>query len=141
MAVIGVGATSRVTVDDVLGVVARASTRAEQALARGKIAMQPNMLRDEEKLIHTLATLDRAAINPILRDAAHVCGLDLVLLSLDELRATASLCVTFSEKSMKQYAIPSVAEAAALAAAGLGARLLIPRFCGRNTTFSVAFVP
>jgi len=61
-------------------------------------------------------------------------------LTLDRLRAAAHLCVTHSEKSMKQYGIPSVAEAAALAAAGAGARLLLPRFCGRNTTASVAIL-
>jgi cobalt-precorrin 5A hydrolase len=57
---------------------------------------------------------------------------------LETLKAAADLCVTHSEKSMKVYGIPSVAEAAALAAAGPGARLLISRFCGRNTTASIA---
>ena len=42
---------------------------------------------------------------------------------------------------MKQYGIPSVAEAAALAGAGTGARLVIPRFLGRNATASVAERP
>ena len=68
-------------------------------------------------------------------------GLDLILLTLDDLRATAHLCMTHSEHSMKQYGIPSVAEAAALAGAGAEARLLIPRFLGRNTTVSVAGRP
>ncbi|MBI4725511.1 MAG: cobalamin biosynthesis protein [Rhodomicrobium sp.] len=67
--------------------------------------------------------------------------LELVLLSLDELKAVAPHCVTHSEKSMKQYGIPSAAEAAALAAAGAGAQLLIPRFCSSNATASVAIVP
>jgi cobalt-precorrin 5A hydrolase len=79
-------------------------------------------------------------MNGAIEDAARLAGLELALLRLDELRAAAHLCVTHSEKSMKHYGIPSVAEAAALAAAGAGARLLIPRFCGRNITASVAIV-
>jgi cobalt-precorrin 5A hydrolase len=77
----------------------------------------------------------------VLQEAAGRAGLDLVLLTLDQLRAAAHLCVTHSEHSMKQYGIPSVAEAAALAGAGAGARLLIRRFVGRNTTASVAGRP
>jgi cobalt-precorrin 5A hydrolase len=76
-----------------------------------------------------------------VEEAAGHAGLELILLTLNELRAAAHLCVTHSEKSIKQYGIPSVAEAAALAAAGAGARFLIPRFCGRNTTASVAIAP
>ncbi|MGB8735320.1 MAG: cobalamin biosynthesis protein, partial [Rhodomicrobium sp.] len=94
-----------------------------------------------EQLIEALASLDRPAINGVLQAAARLSGLDLILLTLDELQAAAHLCVTHSEKSMKHYGIPSVAEAAALAAAGAGARLLLPRFCGRNTTASVAAAP
>jgi len=85
--------------------------------------------------------LDRPALNGALQEAAGRAGLDLVLLTLDELRAAAHLCVTHSEHSMKQYGIPSVAEAAALAGAGTGARLLIRRFVGRNATASVAGRP
>jgi cobalt-precorrin 5A hydrolase len=85
--------------------------------------------------------LDRPALNAVLREAAREARLDLVLLTLDQLREAAPLCLTHSEKSMKHYGIPSVAEAAALAAAGSGARLLLPRFCGRNTAASVAILP
>ncbi len=95
----------------------------------------------EGALIKALAALDRPAINPVLSEAAREAGLDLVLLTLDELRAAAPFCVTQSEKSMQQYGIPSVAEAAALAAAGTGARLLLPRIRGQNATASVAILP
>jgi len=91
--------------------------------------------------IAALATLDRPALNGVLQEAARRSGLDLILLTLDDLRATAHLCMTHSEHSMKQYGIPSVAEAAALAGAGAEARLLIPRFLGRHTTVSVAGRP
>ena len=92
-------------------------------------------------MLTALAALDRPALNGVLQEAARRAGLDLLLLTLDELRAAAHLCVTHSEHSMKQYGIPSVAEAAALAGAGAGARLLIPRFVGANATASVAGRP
>jgi cobalt-precorrin 5A hydrolase len=77
----------------------------------------------------------------VLQEASRRAGLDLILLTLDELRAAAHLCATHSEHSMKQYGIPSVAEAAALAGAGAGAQLLVPRLTGRNATASVAGRP
>ncbi len=176
MAVIGIGTTSRVTVEDIMGVIAAAIEKAGSAL--NKVPPHPNPLpegrggaplflahmetvdsgvlsplgeRDRvrgssllgwgEGGLFQLATLDRPAINPALEAAASEADLRLKFLTLDELHATASRCITHSEKSMKQYGVPSVAEAAALAAAGTGARLLVPRFCGRNTTASVAIVP
>jgi Cobalamin synthesis G C-terminus len=101
-------------------------------------SLLPEEISDEDDAITALASLDRPSINAVLRDAALLRNLELVLLPLDRLRAVSHLCVTHSKKSMKQYGIPSVAEAAALAAAGAGARLLLPRICGRRTTASVA---
>ena len=125
--------------------------RGERATARLRTSSRtrtlgPSPLAGEgwgegEQLIAALAALDRPALNGVLQEAARRAGLDLILLTLDDLRATAHLCVTHSEHSMKQYGIPSVAEAAALAGAGAEARLLIPRFLGRNTTVSVAGRP
>ncbi len=162
MAVIGIGTTSRVTVEDVLAVIEAARTRLRKA-GNGEDEKAPSLclspLGDRERLnlarsgnslsprgegwgegglISLLAALDRPAINPVLDEAAIQAGLELVLLPLDRLQAAAPFCATRSEKSMAQYGIPSVAEAAALAAAGAGARLLVPRICGRNTTASVA---
>jgi cobalt-precorrin 5A hydrolase len=126
MAVIGIGTTSRVTVEDLLAIIEAAKIRMRKLPSA------------REGGITILAALDRPAINPILADAARLAGLRLLLTELDQLRAAAPLCLTHSEKSMKQYGIPSVAEAAALAALGPGATILLPRFCGRNTTASVA---
>jgi cobalt-precorrin 5A hydrolase len=121
MIAIGIGTTSRVTVEDLLDVIAAALRKAELAMPASLIA-----------------TLDRPAINPVLEQAAATSGLKIVFLPLEQLRFAAMGCLTHSEKSMKQYGIPSVAEAAALAAAGPDAGLLVPRFCGRNTTASIA---
>jgi hypothetical protein len=162
MAVIGIGTASRASVEDVLAVIAAASVRMVEDVAKtpspcpspqGERGLPNWPRRDslsprgegwgEGGLVTALATLDRPALNGVLQEAAGRAGLDLVLLTLDELRAAAHLCVTHSEHSMKQYGIPSVAEAAALAGAGAGAgaRLLIPRFVGRNATASVAGRP
>jgi hypothetical protein len=160
MAVIGIGTTSRASVEDVLAVIATAEAKLASLGIEKTPSPQPSPARGEgagrarcnsvpsplvgegqgegEQPIKILAALDRPALNAILAETAQHAGLELVLLSLDKFRAAAHLCVTHSEKSMKQYGIPSVAEAAALAAAGPGAQLLLPRFCGRNTTASVA---
>jgi cobalt-precorrin 5A hydrolase len=127
MAVIGIGTTSRVTVEDVLAII---------AAAKAKIELDPGA-RD----VDSISTLDRDALNHVLYDAARQAGLSLLLLQVDQLKAAAKDCLTHSEKSQKLYGVPSVAEAAALAAAGANAKLLIPRFCGRNTTASVAIAP
>ncbi len=172
MAVIGIGTTSRASVEDVLEIVAAAkammaelgkapspqpSPARGEGVGRARCTGVPFSPRGEEALfsplpsrergwgegeaISALAALDRPGLNDVPQEAARRLGLDLILLTLDELRAAAHLCVTHSEQSMKYYGIPSVAEAAALAAAGDGARLLVPRFCGRNTTASVAAIP
>jgi cobalt-precorrin 5A hydrolase len=164
MAVIGIGTTSRATPADVLAVIAAAQAKMAEIEAgppsplplsregRGEYlatGAYPLPLRERVAAkrpgegglaITQLVALDRPAMNGAAEEAARRAGLQLILLTLDEVRAAAHLCVTHSEKSMKHYGIPSVAEAAALAAAGAGARLLLPRFCGRNTTASVAIV-
>ncbi len=160
MAVIGIGTASRASVEDVLAVIAAAQEMMVEQVSKTPSPCpsplgergRPDWPRrgslsprgegwGEGGLIATLAALDRPALNGVLQEAAGRARLDLVLLTLDELRAAAHLCVTHSEHSMKQYGIPSVAEAAALAGAGTGARLLIPRLLGRNATASVAGRP
>jgi cobalt-precorrin 5A hydrolase len=195
MAVIGIGTTSRVTVEDVLAIIARAKEKLallekNTSMVRdgplGLLTMRPGQafplpaaegqgegfspyggtaphpvllpmgegtlaaaalsvglagkvcLEIDTPSLHVLASLDRPPINGVLSEAASRASLHAIFLPLGTLKAVASLCVTHSEKSMKVYGIPSVAEAAALAAAGPGARLLISRFSGRNTTASIA---
>ncbi len=130
MAVIGIGTASRATVEDVLSVIAAAKEKCalvDSAHERGQIT--------------ALAALDRPAMNEVLAGAARSAKLELILLSLEKLKAAAHRCVTYSQKSMQRYGIPSVAEAAALAGAGQDAKLLLPRICGRRTTASIAIFP
>ena len=161
MAVIGIGTASRASVEDVLAVIEAAKAEMAEEVrrpphpnplpkGRGSCRLPassgvPSPLGEKDRmrgdLLTTLAALDRPALNGVLQEAARRAGLDLLLLTLDQLRAAAHLCATHSEHSMKQYGIPSVAEAAALAGAGSGARLLFPRIVGRNATASVAGRP
>src|SRR5262245_42362040 len=114
MLVIGIGTTSRVTIEDVLHVT---------VAALDKIEADEQAAADDSIYI---AALDRPEINPVIETALR--DLQILFLTLPELQAAAPGCVTHSEKSMKQYGVPSVAEAAALAALGDGAKLLVPRF-------------
>lgn len=170
MAVIGIGANSRAAAGDVLAIIAAARAimaeggagtspsplplshegRGECAPEHGTSFKQarpaPSPLAGEgwgegEPLIAAVATLSRATTDSILQEAADRAGLNLILLTLNELRGFAHLCQTHSEQSMKRYGIPSVAEAAALAGAGAGATLLVPRIKGRNATASIAALP
>lgn len=59
--------------------------------------------------------------------AAAILGRPLVLVPSESLRAAGAGAVTRSERVVALFAVPSVAEAAALAAAGDGARLIAPR--------------
>lgn len=78
---------------------------------------------------------------PGLEAAALALGLDLVFLSHGELAAVAGAVVTPSPASMARFALPSIAEAAALAGAGPGARLLVPRIAGGGVTCAIAGQP
>jgi cobalt-precorrin 5A hydrolase len=124
MIAIGIGTTSRATVDDLVDVIAAALKKIELAMA----ATPPSLI----------AALDRPAINPVLKEAAARSHLEIAFLPIEHLRLAAHGCLTHSEKSRKQYGVPSVAEAAALAAAGANAKLLVARFCGRNATAGIA---
>jgi cobalt-precorrin 5A hydrolase len=128
--VIGIGSTSRATIEDVMDVVVAALDWIERA--RGEAA--------RHDLIY-IATLDRPQTNPVFQEAAEKAGLPIRLIAADELRAAAPRCITYSKRSMRTHGIPSVAEAAALAALGPDAKILVPRFFGENTTASVAYIP
>lgn len=75
---------------------------------------------------------------PGLEAAATALGLELVFLSHREMTGVASGVVTASPASMARFGLPSIAEAAALAGAGPGARLLVPRIAARGVTCAVA---
>lgn len=72
-----------------------------------------------------LATAEAKAAAPAFRALAQRIGVDAVGVAGEDLKR--QICETRSPASEAAYGVGSVAEAAALAAAGPGARLLAPR--------------
>jgi cobalt-precorrin 5A hydrolase len=85
-----------------------------------------------------LFTLDRRAGEPGLRAAAHALGLALEGLHPAALQARSAEAVTRSRRSEAATGVPSVAETAALAGAGPGSRLVMPRRVVAGVTVAVA---
>jgi cobalt-precorrin 5A hydrolase len=88
-----------------------------------------------------LYTLADKRHEPGLRSAAERLGLDLVFLSGDALQAVMPGVVTRSAAAEARFGVASVAEAAALAGAGPGARLLLARIAGGGATCAIAATP
>ncbi|HTR17028.1 MAG TPA: cobalamin biosynthesis protein [Acetobacteraceae bacterium] len=72
------------------------------------------------------------------REAAARLGLELVLISPEALRAAQPGCVTRSARAEAATGFASVAEGCALAAAGAGARLVLPRIASAAATCAIA---
>jgi len=70
--------------------------------------------------------------------AASSMGVPLLLVPPDDLAAASGRVVTRSERVIKVAGVPSVAEAAALAAAGPAARLIAPRVAVGTATCALA---
>lgn len=85
-----------------------------------------------------LFTLADKRGEPGLHAAAAVLGLPLGFLSREALRAVMPDVVTRSAAAEARFGVASVAEAAALAGAGPGARLLGPRLARDGVTCAVA---
>ena len=73
-----------------------------------------------------------------LLEAAHRLGLALVLLPRAALRDQTPFVQTCSPHSRRRFDVPSVAEAAALAGAGSGAVLIVPRIALDSATCAIA---
>ena len=116
---IGIGCGSDGTVDDVLALIyAAAGTQFDPGTK--------------------LATLDRRA--DIAAKVADALKLELMLFAADRLAAVPGVASP-SARTKAAVGTPSVAEAAALAALGDGARLVVPRRTGRRCTCAVAALP
>lgn len=76
-------------------------------------------------------------------EAAERLGLPLAFLSREALASVAHLTITPSPAAEARFGLPSVAEAAALAAFAGRARLVVPRRAGEGVTVAVAeeFLP
>jgi len=89
---------------------------------------------------HRLFTLVDKRGDGELAAAAALLGLELVFLSHEALAAQAPRCLTASPAAQRRFGLPSIAEAAALAGVGAGARLVGPRRIGKGVTCALALV-
>lgn len=73
-----------------------------------------------------------------LIEAARNLALPLVFLDIAALREVAPRAVTHSSKVMTMFGLPSIAETAALAGAGPGSILLVPRISEAGASCAIA---
>ena len=85
-----------------------------------------------------LFTVGDKAGEPGLTEAARHLGLDLVFLTRDSLRDQAAFVTTPSIRTARLFGVPAVAEAAALAGAGAGSVLVVPRIANAGATCAIA---
>jgi cobalt-precorrin 5A hydrolase len=73
-----------------------------------------------------------------LREAATVLGLELILVSAPDLARAQSRCITRSAAAERSTGVASVAEGSAIAASGMGGRLILPRIAQTRATCALA---
>lgn len=125
MIIAGVGARSVATVAEIVAAVTDCCQRAGIELAE----------------LGQIAGLERSETLASLRGAAARLNVELGTITVDRLRNEAHRCVTHSERAMTALGVPSVAEAAALAAAGPEGILLLPRAAFATVTIALAVGP
>jgi cobalt-precorrin 5A hydrolase len=92
------------------------------------------------RALDVIATSSAKGGEPGITTAASARGARFVVVPQAELEAAGSRTVTWSERVLAMTGVPSVAEAAALAAAGPGARLLVARIAIGQATCALAIV-
>lgn len=103
-------------------------------LVRDALSRLPADLADAPLTLATIAEKDR----PAFRAAAALLGLPVRVLPKSALAGTEDRITVASEAARACLGIPSVAEAAALAAAGPGARLVVTRIATAGATCAIA---
>ena len=123
MIAIGVGCRKACPASDIVGVVRAALELLPATTARG------------------LFSIAEKRGEPGLEQAAALLGLPLVFLDKAVLRLVAGGARSCSTRVEDLYGLPSVAETAALAGAGQGAVLLVPRRSCPTATCAIAGAP
>jgi cobalt-precorrin 5A hydrolase len=88
-----------------------------------------------------IATAEAKANEAGISEAAAALGVKLALIASEQLAAASANVATKSERVQELIGVPSVAEAAALAAGGTEARLLAPRIVVGPVTCALGEVP
>lgn len=119
--VAGIGARRGVAAQDIVDLVQRVAQQHDVDLAR-----------------LTLCTLESKRDEAGLHEAARALGVELLFLPLDALRARKARSPTHSPRVQAMFGVGSVAEAAALAGAGPGSRLIAPRVATSHAACAIA---
>jgi len=122
MIVAGVGCRRGATAPDI-------ETAIRTALARAGIAADA---------LDAIATAQAKGAEAGIAAAAEKLGVRVLLVPEAELKAASARTTTRSERVLALTGVPSVAEAAALAAAGPSARLVSPRLVSGAATCALA---
>ena len=122
MIVAGVGCRKGVRAADIEAAIAAAFDRAGIAASQ----------------LRLIATSAAKGGEPGIVAAASAIGVPLALIPLGDLAAAGIRATTRSERVMALAGVPSVAEAAALAAGGPDARLIVPRIAVGPATCALA---
>jgi cobalt-precorrin 5A hydrolase len=92
----------------------------------------------EPSSIDALATAYSKSDEPGIVTAARLLGVPLICVPEKDMKLAADRAVTRSARVLALKGVPSVAETAALAAAGASSRLLAPRFATPTVTCAIA---
>lgn len=122
MIVAGIGCRRGASADEIEAVI---------VLALGRLGLKPQDL-------NALATFEEKAEEPGIREAARRLSRPVLACSAEDLRAVRDRIFTPSARAEAATGAPSVAEAAALVAAGPGARLRLPRIATARATCAIA---
>jgi cobalt-precorrin 5A hydrolase len=94
--------------------------------------------RLDRSALNALATAAEKGDEPGLCDAASRLSLPLILVASPDLALASARVLSFSKRVFFLKGVPSIAETAALAAAGRNARLIAPRVSNREATCAIA---
>jgi cobalamin biosynthesis protein CbiG len=118
-----------------IGIGCRAGVASETIATLARRALEEAGAPEGERRMFTLAA---KAGEPGLIEAARVVGVTLTPLPLAALNAQAERVLSPSIAARARFGAPNIAEAAALAGAGEGGRLLGPRLAADGATCAIA---
>ena len=119
-----------------IGVGCRAGCPADTIAALIRRALDGAAI-DDAAIMAVFTTIEKQA-EPGIKAAAAALSLPVVYLPRAALEAAAPSAQTRSERVVALFGVPSVAETAALAGAGAGARLIVPRISADGATCAIA---
>ena len=122
----------------VAGVGCRAGASAREVEAAIAVALDRAGLA--ARVLGMIATSSAKAGEPGIAAAASARGVKFVVVPQAEFEAAGARVVTHSERVLELTGVPSVSEAAALAAGGPDARLIAPRIVVGAATCALAII-